>query len=105
MTVCRSIEPGAGELTDVGVEGDVGGALRLERVPEVAGSTAHVEHQLAGQVVVAGELLRGVERQRGVEPCGVGLLVAELPEEVQRPRQVGAPRSGPRQHPQTLADK
>ena len=95
----------AGELSHVGVEGDVRRARGLEGLPEVAGPATDVEHQLARQVVVLRHLLGGVVGESGVEPGRVGLLVTELPEQVHRSREIGAPRRGPRQHPETLTDK
>ena len=81
----------AGELTDVGVEGEVRRTRRLERVAEVAGPTAHVEQRRAARVDVVAQLGHGVGGQRGVEAGRIGLFVPEVLEQADRPPQSCSP--------------
>ena len=77
----------AGELTDVGVEGEVRRPGRLERVAEVARSAADVEQRRALRVDVLAQLGDRVGGQRRVEARRVGLLVPEVPEQADGPPQ------------------
>ena len=112
ITVPAAISPRPDELADVGVEGAVRRAGRLEGVAEVARAAADVEHGLPGEVEVAGQLADGVLGERRVEARRVGLLVAELPQQPDGAPEVGAPavrerpvRGRRARHAQTLPEQ
>ena len=78
-------------LARVGFDADVADTGVGERRREVAGAAADVEQRAAGRGLAVGrppqvaDHRRGVGRQRAVEAGRVGLLVAELGQQPQRP--------------------